>query len=300
MIEFARSALALTALSAAALYAAHAHACSCSGQGPASALTRPDQSWGVRGSERVLAGYGEFDAHGRYTAFSDADHDRTLEYDLLAAVRIRRWELSAAASYGVRSVDIFGESGHGLGLGDTSLRARYEVFDQPAFWQDGVYPALALLAAVDFATGHGAGIAPRGLGANELVLGANAERSFAERWRAGLVLQGALRMPDEALGVARQLGPRASAEATLSYFARSDLVLSALVSVRWEANVALRGQTQTGTAQRWSELGAAISWQPWTLPFRAGFAERYTPSLSELGANTVALATSELWLAYVR
>jgi len=69
----------------------HARACSCSGQGPASALTRPDQTWGMRLSERLLLGYGAFNAHGEYAAFAPNEHDRTVEYGLLAAYRVRRW-----------------------------------------------------------------------------------------------------------------------------------------------------------------------------------------------------------------
>jgi hypothetical protein len=74
----------------------------------------------------------------------------------------------------------------------------------------------------------------------------------------------------------------------LSYFAEPDLVVSGFVSVRWEGNVTLADRLQSGTAQRWSELGAALSWQPRDSPFRAGFAERYAPGVTEL------------WLGYVR
>jgi hypothetical protein len=296
-----RAALTLAALTTTlCLRIEHAHACSCSGQGPASALTRPDQTWGVRVSERVLLGYGAFNAHGNYASFASNEHDRTVEYDLLAALRLGRWELSGTFGYGARVVDIAGEFGRSVGLGDAALRARFELVDEPAFWQDGSYPALALLASLGAPTGSATGIAPRGLGATELALGASAERTFARLFRAGIVAQAAARLPDTSLGVSRQLGPRANAELTLSYFAEPELVLSALASVRWEGNVSLADRLQSGTAQRWAELGAALSWQPWTSPFRAGFAERYAPPVSALGANTVQSATSELWLGYVR
>jgi hypothetical protein len=291
---------ALALASALCFQAAPAAACSCSGQGPASALTRPDQTWGVRASQRVLLGYGAFNAHAAYAAFAPGEHDRTLEYDLLAAYRVRRWELSGSFGYGTRWVDIAGERGQSVGFGDSSLRARFELVDEPAVWQNGVYPALALLASLGLPTGSARGIAPRGLGATELALGVSAERSFARLFRAGAVAQAAARLPDHALGTSRKLGPRASAEFTLSYFAQPDLVLSVLASVRWEGDVALAGQLESGTAQRWSELGAAISWQPWTSPLRVGFAERYAPGVDALGANTVANATGELWLGYVR
>ena len=296
-----RAALTLAALTAAVVvHAQRAGACSCSGQGPASALTRPDQTWGVRTAERLLLGYGAFNAHGKYAPFASDEHDRTVEYDLLAAYRIHRWELTGSVGYGVRAVDIAGEFGRSVGLGDTALRARYEVFDEPAAWQGGIYPALALLASIGAPTASATGIAPRGLGATELALGVSAERSFARLFRASIVGQAAARLPDTSLGVSRQLGPRANGELTLSYFAESDLVLSALVSMRWEGNVSLAGRLQSGTAQRWSEVGAAISWQPWLLPFRAGFAQRYAPGMGGLGGNTVASATSEFWLGYVR
>jgi hypothetical protein len=294
-----RCALTVVATIVLSLTGSRAHACSCSGQGPASALTRPDQTWGVRASERVLVGYGAFNAHGNYAAFAPGEHDRTVEYDFLAAYRVRRWELSATLGYGARIVDIAGEYGHSVGLGDAALRARYEAFSEPEVWQDGVYPALAVLASVGAPTGGATGIAPRGLGATELSLGVSAERSLAHVFRAGVVVQAGERLPDTSLGVSRQLGPRAAGELTLSYFAESDLVLSVLASLRWEGDVSLAGRTQAGTAQRWTEIGAAVSWQPWSSPFRAGFAERYAPGLGTLGANTVQSGTSEFWLAYV-
>ena len=299
-MKLSASAITAGASLLALLHPLPARACSCSGQGPASALTRPDQVWGVRASQRMLLGYGAFNAHGEYAPFASAEHDRTVEYGLLAAYRVRHLELSGTLSYGARVVDIAGEFGRDTGPGDASLRARYEAFDEPQMWQDGLYPALALLAAVGAPTGSARGIAPRGLGATELTLGVSLERSFATLFRAGVLAQGAARLPDTALGVSRQLGPRASSELTLSYFARPELVLSALVSVRWEGNVSLAHHTQSGTAQRTSEVGAALSWQPWSSPFRAGFAERYAPGLTGLGANTVQSATSELWLGYVR
>ncbi|HWZ91556.1 MAG TPA: hypothetical protein VNW92_21990 [Polyangiaceae bacterium] len=300
MTPRALSALLGALTSALLLRAECSRACSCSGQGPASALTRPDQTWGVRASERVLLGQGAFNAHGNYAPFAAGEHDRIVEYDLLAAYRLRRWELSGTLGYGARIVDISGEFGRSVGLGDAALRARYEVFDEPAFWQDGIYPALALLASLGAATGSATGVAPRGLGANELALGISAERSFGRLFRAGIVAQGAARLPDTSLGVSRRLGPRAGAELTLSYFAEPDLVVSGLVSVRWEGNVTLADRLQSGTAQRWSELGAALSWQPWDSAFRAGFAQRYAPGVSGLGANTVQSTTTELWLGYVR
>jgi hypothetical protein len=300
MNAFARRALVGALFAALSLLHAAARACSCSGQGPASALTRPDQTWGLRSSERLLIGYGAFNAHGIYAPFASSEHDRTVEYALLAAYRIRRLELSATVSYGTRSVDIGGEFGRDAGFGDAALRARYEAFDEPEPWQQGLYPALALLASLGAPTGNAVGIAPRGLGAMELALGLSLERSFARLYRVGVVAQGAARLPDDALGVARRLGPRASAEFTLSYFADPSLVLSALVSGRWEGNVTLAERLQTGSAQRFSELGAAISWQPWSSPVRTGFAERYAPGWSGLGDNTVQSATSEFWVAYVR
>ena len=295
-----RLAAALLASALGLLHSESADACSCSGQGPASALTRPDQTWGLRSSERLLLGYGAFNAHGNYAPFAPFEHDRTVEYALLAAYRIRHLELSATLSYGARVVDIAGEFGRSVGFGDAALRARFEAFSEPQAWQDGIYPALALLASLGLPTASATGIAPRGLGATELALGVSLERSFARLFRAGIVAQAAARLPDHSLGVARQLGPRATAELTVSYFAQADLVLSALFSVRWEGNVSLAHQLESGTAQRTAELGAAISWQPWLNPFRAGFAERYAPGLDALGANTVQSATSEFWLGYVR
>jgi hypothetical protein len=126
------------------------------------------------------------------------------------------------------------------------------------------------------------------------------ERSFARLFRAGILAEIAGRLPDTTLGVSRRLGPRASAEFTLSYFATPDLVISALISTRWEGNVSVQQRQQFGTAQRLTEIGAAISFQPWKSPLRAGFAQRYAPGIDGLSANTLLSLTSEFWVGYVR
>lgn len=279
---------------------APARACSCSGQGPASALTRPDQTWGVRLSERLVLGYGAFNAHGEHAAFAPHEHDRTVEYGLLSAYRWQRLELSSTFSYGARSAAISAQSERSVGFGDTTLRARYEAASEPEPWQTGIYPGLAMLGSVRLPTANATGLAPRGLGATEFALGVVLERALSPLFRAGLVAEIAGRLPDTSLGITRRLGPRASAEFTLSYFATPDWVLSALLGLRWEGNASLRQREQRGTAQRTTELGAAVSWQPWASAFRAGFAERYAPAVDQLGANTVQSATSEFWVGYVR
>ena len=282
------------------LDAQSAGACSCSGQGPASALTRPDQTWGVRTSERLVLGYGQYDTHGNYHPLESHEHDRTVEYVLLAAYRVRRLELAGSLAYGARLAQLSSEAGRTLGFGDANLRLRYEATDEPEPWQPGVAPALAVLGTLRLPNARATGIAPRGLGASELALGVVLERSLARVFRLALLTEVAGRLPDTSLGVTRRLGPRATAELTLSYFATADLVLSALVSLRWEGNVTVRQRQQYGTAQRLTEVGAALSWQPWSSPFRAGVAERYAPAVDVLGANTAQNATSELWLGYVR
>lgn len=292
--------VALGVALAALLGVGHALACSCSGQGPASALTRPDQTWGVRLSERLVLGYGAFNAHGAYAAFAPNEHDRTVEYGLLTAYRWRRLELSSTFSYGARSAAISEQSERSVGFGDTTLRARYEAKSEPEPWQTGIYPGLAMLGSVRLPTASATGIAPRGQGATEFALGVVLERALSPWFRAGLVAEVAGRLPDTSLGVTRRLGPRASAELTLSYFATPDWVVSALLGLRWEGNVTLGQRQQSGTAQRTTEVGVAVSWQPWSSPFRAGFSERYAPAIDQLGANTVRNVSGEFWLGYVR
>lgn len=296
-MRYARLALASAAIG---LLAPRAHACSCSGQGPASALTRPDQTWGVRLSERLVLGQGAWNAHSTYQPFATREHDRTIEYSLLAAYRWKRIELSSVFAYGARMAEISSESARTVGWGDVALRGRFEALEEPMPWQKLEYPALALLAGVRLPTAEATGIAPRGSGAVELSIGVSVERTFARDFRAGIVGEFAGRLPDTSTGVSRRLGPRATAEATLSYFAARDWVLSTLIGIRWEGDVVVGARRQYGTAQRLTEVGAVVSWQPWSSPFRAGFAQRYAPALDALGANTVQNATSELWLAYVR
>jgi len=298
MIRFALVLSVLLAL--LTLSPARARACSCSGQGPASALTRPDQTFGLRLSERLLLGQGLYNRQGHYQAFAPGEYDRSTEYALLMAYRLKRLELSTLTGYGARDVALSSAAERSAGLSDTFLRMRYEGIDEPEPWQSGIYPSLAVMATLRLPTANGDRLFPRGLGATEFALGVSLERSFARVLRAGLFAEFAGRLPDTTLGVARQLGPRASAEFTLAYFATPDLVLSALLSTRWEGNVSVQQRVQSGTAQRLTEIGAAISFQPWKSPLRAGFAERYAPPLDGLSANTTASLTSEFWLGYVR
>ncbi|HEY3253474.1 MAG TPA: hypothetical protein VGJ91_05980 [Polyangiaceae bacterium] len=294
--------LACLLLVAAVLWPLPAAACSCSGQGPASALTRLDQSYGVRLSERLVLGQGAANAHGRYQAFAPSEHDRSLEYALLMAYRVQRLELAATVGYGTRSAALSEAAERSAGLSDTFLRARYEAAEEPAPWQSGVYPSLAMLGTLRLPTAHAEGLAPRGLGTTEFALGVSVERSFARLFRAGLLAELAGRLPDTTLGVTRRLGPRASAEFTLSYFATPDLVISALLGTRWEGNVNVQQREQFGTAQRLTEIGAAISFQrsSSTSPLRAGFAQRYAPGIDGLSANAILSLTSEFWIGYVR
>jgi hypothetical protein len=254
----------------------------------------------VRSSERLVLGQGAYNAHGRYQAFAPAEHDRSLEYALLTAYRLRRLELSAIVGYGTRSAALSNASERSTGFSDTLLRARYEAAEEPEPWQSGVYPALAMLGTVRLPSAQAEGLAPRGLGTVEFALGVSLERSFAQLFRVGLLAELAGRLPDTTFGVARHLGPRASAEFTLSYFATPDLVLSALLSTRWEGNVSVQQREQSGTAQRLTEVGAAISFQPWASPLRAGFAQRFAPGIDGLSANTLAALSSEFWVGYVR
>lgn len=292
--------IACVVLAAIALWTTRAAACSCSGQGPASALTRLDQTYGVRLSERFILGQGASNSHGRYQAFAPGEHDRSLEYALLMAYRIQRLELAATVGYGTRSARLSEASERSTGLSDTFFRARYEAATEPEPWQNAVYPSLAMLGTLRLPTARAEGLAPRGLGTYEFALGVSLERSFARLFRVGLLAELAGRLPDTTLGITRRLGPRASAELTLSYFATPELVISALIGTRWEGNVNVQQREQFGTAQRLTELGAAISFQPWTSPLRAGFAQRYAPGIDGVSANTLLSLTSEFWIGYVR
>ncbi len=51
----------------------------------------------------VRARAGASNAHGRYRAFAPGEHDRSLEYGLLMAYRLKRLELATTVGYGTRS-----------------------------------------------------------------------------------------------------------------------------------------------------------------------------------------------------
>lgn len=247
-----------------------------------------------------MLGAGDFDAHGRYRAFSASEHDRTVEYGMLVARRWRRLELAIRMSYGSRAAVISGQAAEHRGLGDSTLRVRYEAASEPELGRTRSCPALAMLGQLRLPTARATGLAPRGIGALEFALGVVLELRIRSSFQVGLLAEFAGRLPDTTLGFSRRLGPRASGEFALSYFASQAWVLSALAALRWEGNVSDQRGQQLGTAQRSTELGLAVAFQPYDAPWRSGFVTRYTPGLDVLGANTRAGTSTEFWVGFAR
>ncbi|MBS2012916.1 MAG: hypothetical protein JST00_08520 [Deltaproteobacteria bacterium] len=297
-----------------------AQACgSCRGPGGAgSALTAPWQRWGVSMTETLRVGHGIFDQENRYRSFGPQSHDRVLEIAWAAAYRpIDAIEIGATTAYG--NVLVGGpsfRSGRGA-LGDLGLRVRWEAIAEPAVdLPNGPRnPSLGLTLSVRVPTGRvdrstdsgssgpspgtvGSTATSQGLGTTEVAVAADVRKTFAARWQIGAVVEGALRAPDESIGIRRALGPRGLARLMGIVFV-GELTFGAFVDLAAEGNVDYDGRTSSLSSQRAFALGLSASLKT-EVGLRAGLALNWIPPIDGLSSNAVAATGITTFLAFTR
>ena len=190
-----------------------------------------------------------------------------------------------------------------VGFGDTTLRLRWEAVDEP-MPLDSWVPALAVLFVTRAPTGSldddpasgaaagttgsiGSSASSQGLGTWEFSLAVEAAKSFGMEWQAIALLEAAYRLPDDALHIERQLGPRALGQVSLRYAPTLEFSLGVMTDLGWEADVELDGLTKNGTAQRLWTVGAFASWLLSSTGLRAGVLVRHAPAFDSVSANAL-------------
>lgn len=311
---------ALVASAALAATVRAAHACgSCRGPGGAgSALTAPWQKWGVSMTETLRVGHGIFDQDNEYKSFGPESHDRVLEVAWAAAYRpIDAIEIGATTAYGNVLVGGPGfRSGRGA-LGDVGLRVRWEAIAEPAIdLPSGPRnPSLGLTLSLRLPTGKvdrstdaaSAGPSPgtvgstatsQGLGTTEVAVAVDVRRTFDARWQVGAVVEGALRAPDDSIGLHRALGPRGLARLMGILFV-GDVTFGAFIDLAAEGNVEYGGRTSPLSSQRAFALGTSASLKT-AVGVRAGLALNWIPPIDGFSSNAVAATGITTFLAYTR
>jgi hypothetical protein len=280
--------------------------------GPGGSLTSSLQTWGVSATEAAQFVHGYWDANGDY--FPIQGLQRRLDLFATGAYRVQRqFELSLSSVFGTSSrVAPGGFSADSTGIGDTVLRARWDVHEAPVPHQRSLLnPGVALIASIRVPTAkqttthqshpgsHGSSLSDA-LGTWEGALAVDLSHAPHDDWRIGVLLEGALRAPDDSFGVSRWLGPRLMAQATLGYYLFRSLELGALAEIEWELDTQLAGSTASGTGRRAIDVGGFASFVPQDSGFRSGLQLRHAPSFDGLGVNAVATTQMGVSLGYVR
>ncbi|HVH41136.1 MAG TPA: hypothetical protein VM925_02300 [Labilithrix sp.] len=297
-----------------------ASACgSCRGPGGAgSALTAPWQTYGVSVVETMRVGQGVFDQRSRFRPFGRESHDRVLELAFAGAVRpVDAVELGVTAAYGNVLVGGPGFRSSRGALGDLSLRARWEVLQEPPLELTGQQrlPAVGLTfttrvpsGPVDRATNAGAsGPSPgtvgstatsQGLGTTELAFAVDVRKTFASRFQIGAVGEAAYRAPDESIGLRRALAPRGLVRLMGITF-QGDATFALFADLAAEGDVRYGSRTSPDSGQRSVSLGASATYKT-PLGARAGLALSYQPPIDGLSKNAVAATGITTFLAFTR
>lgn len=315
-----RRILAVAGIAGALAAPSPARACgSCRGPGGAgSALTAPWQRWGVSLAQTTRFGYGVFDAVNRFRAFRGESFDRVA--DLAGAVAFRPVSpVELGATTAVGNVLVAGPAFRSsrLALGDLSVRARWEILEEPALELTGQTrrPSLGLTFTARLPTGPvdrasdagGAGPSPgtvgstatsQGLGTTELALAADVRKTFASRYQIAAVGEAAWRAPDDALGLRRELGPRGLARLMGIAFA-GELTFAGFFDVAAETSVAYAGRLSPRSGQRSVAIGASATLKT-ELGFRSGVALTFQPPIDGLSSNAVAAAGISTFVAFTK
>lgn len=309
----AQWALAAATLAGVVSTVGTAVACPCRASfGPGGSLTSASQTWGASATEAAQFVHGYWDASGDY--FPTQGFQRRLDLFATGAYRaLPVLELSLSSVFGTSTMGLPGGfSADRTGLGDTVARARWDVHEAPVpHRRSWLNPGVALIASIRAPTAaqttshqshpgsHGSSLSDA-LGTWEGAIAVDVSHALHDDWRIGVLLEGALRAPDESFGVARWLGPRLLTQATLGHYLFQSLELGALLEIEWEADTTLAGSTVSGTGRRAIDGGLFASFVPQNSGFRSGVQLRHSPTFDGFGVNAVATTQIGVSLGYVR
>ncbi|HEV8245351.1 MAG TPA: hypothetical protein VGP93_06275, partial [Polyangiaceae bacterium] len=176
------------------------------------------------------------------------------------------------------------------GLGDTRLRARWEIsHERPPSGGGLRWPAFALLATIsvpgsESEADHAASL---GVGAWEVALGADIVSSLTQAWQLEAIVEVAERSPDTTLGFERQLGPRALFQLGSSYALVPELRLGALTTLSTEGDASYENQVAIGSGQRLWTVSAFISRELASVHAQASLSIEHAPGVEGIAMNAV-------------
>ncbi len=264
-------------------------------------LVRPGERYAVALLASSRHAHGHFDAFGRYAALGPGEAETSEELRIRVGLRFPQsleWlaELGYAA-YRFNAPSIWEKT---AGLGDGLLRARYLLLDDamphrgPSLARVGVSSVVRLpIGGISGgrSVSFGSGGAQLGLGAWELGAGVDASRELWQKLRLSLSSEGAWRLPDNALGRQRTLGPRLDLAVAASYEASDGASASLALRERFTANVKLDERELAGTGERTFSLVAVAGLYDAASGFRSSVTFSLEPALSGLSSgSTVATA----------
>ena len=295
-----------------------AQACPCRGTfGPGAAVSQVSETWALSFSPAASVVHGGWSPLGAYRPLDAQSTQRSVDLALSAGYRpLRVLELGLQATSGWQSLHTAAMSDSSGSLGDTALHLRWMVAEEamrdlgrPLGW-----PTLEVVIAARIPTGMvrrsgaaaasgttgavGTAATSQGLGTWEAAMGVQAEKSLSRSVDMALLGQGGYRLPDDAIGVERQLGPRLLAQLTLRYRLDPELAVGAGRDLGCEGDVRYEGQLRSGTGQRAWGAAAFATFAPLGSPWRAGVTLRHTPELDGIGVNALSTTTLALSLGY--
>jgi hypothetical protein len=278
--------------------------------GPGGTITAPWERSGIVIQLSERAALGAWGSKANYIGYGHREREQSLDATL--AIGHRPWprlELSGALGLGatLRSSPVTSE--RNAGASDLAVRARWEALRE-SFPLPGrsLPPSLGLALAVRIPpVGLGAGnvsargalgSTAQGLGTVELAVAADVRKTWRSVQIAG-ILEGALRAPDETLGMPRNLGPRLLARALVIGFASQLVTVSGFVEANWEGAVSLRGKGVRDSSQRSTAVGTSLTLRA-DNGFRSGVTVTYALPLDGLGDGALATRTVSFIMGFAR
>jgi len=293
-------------------------ACPCQGSsGPAAGVTTSAERLGASLTETTRFVGGAWRPNGIFGPLTAGE--RQASEDIAAIVGYRPTppiEVSVEAAVGHQ---IFTSPFFDLrrtAFGDTTLRARWDVLDEPMPYEHSPWPAVTVLASLRLPTSPsgrderaspfsgttgsvGASASSEGLGAVEPSLGAAFVRSFGDTWQASGYLEAAYRFPDTYTGQERHLGPRLFAQIGARYAPTTSTGVGLMTDLGWEGDVAYDGHTAPDTDQRIWTVGAFGYLRAEPSRLRWGALVRYAPPIDGINKNASQSTSVAVSLGYV-
>jgi hypothetical protein len=293
-------------------------ACPCQGSsGPVSGVTTEFEKIGASLTETARIKHGDWHPDGRYTPQSAGERQTAIDLALIAGYRpIRPIELSVEMAAGHRSFSTPDVSDEHTGFGDTTVRVRWDAFEQPMPYENVAFPwpSLTLVTSLRMPTAErtvgalgsgrtgsiGSSASSEGLGTWEPALGAVVIREVHPKIDVIGYFEGAYRFPDTWLGVERHLAPRFLAQVGARYLPTPLTALGFFTDIGWEGDLAFQGKTQPDTGQRLWTVGVYGSLRTSFNGLRWGALLRWAPPVDDVGKNATGSTTFGVSLGYAR